>query len=150
MSTYFKSVTAMILLVLSQSGFAEKGPTAIEAELTRISNAWDKAIVQKDKVAIAANMAEDFRQIDSRGHYETKASFVESIVDPKSTIDPYHVEEFEIRLYGDVALLSGRIQMTGSYDGKAWKSDFRYIDIYHRKNGQWKIVSVQTTRVEGD
>ena len=37
---------------------------------------------------------------------------------PKLTIDPYTVEDFEVRLYGDTALLSGRTHMTGKYDGK--------------------------------
>ena len=117
------------------------------AELTRISDAWDKAIVRKDEKAIADNMAEDFRQIDPSANLETKKSFVAGIVDPKLTIDPYTVEDFEVRLYGDTALLSGRTHMTGKYDGQAFESNYRYIDIYVRRNGAWKIVSVQITRI---
>jgi ketosteroid isomerase-like protein len=117
------------------------------AELTRISDAWDKAIVRKDEKAIADNMAEDFRQIDPSANLETKKSFVAGIVDPKLTIDPYTVEDFEVRLYGDTALLSGRTHMTGKYDGKVFESNYRYIDIYVRKGGTWKIVSVQITKI---
>jgi ketosteroid isomerase-like protein len=121
--------------------------TADVAELTRISDAWDKAIVRKDEAAVAANMAEDFRQIDGYGNLETKKSFVAGIVDPKLSIDPYTVEDFEVRLYGDTALLSGRTHMTGKYDGKPFESNYRYIDIYVRRNGAWKIVSVQITKI---
>lgn len=121
--------------------------TADVAELTRISDAWDKAIVRKDAAAVAANMAEDFRQIDGYGNLETKKSFLAGIVDSKLTIDPYSVEDFEVRLYGDTALLSGRTHMTGKYDGKPFESNYRYIDIYVRRNGAWKIVSVQITKI---
>ncbi len=121
--------------------------TADVAELTRISDAWDKAIVRKDEAAVAANMAEDFRQIDGYGNLETRKSFVAGIVDSKLTIDPYTVEDFEVRLYGDTALLSGRTHMTGKYDGKPFESNYRYIDIYVRRNGAWKIVSVQITKI---
>ena len=117
------------------------------AQLTRQADAWDKAIVRKDRPAIEANMADDFRQIDGDGDIETKASFVTGLVSPKLTINPYTVEDFEVRLYGDVALLSGRTQMTGSYDGKPFASHYRYIDIYVRSNGVWKIASVQITRM---
>jgi ketosteroid isomerase-like protein len=117
------------------------------ARLTRLSDAWDQAIVRKDEAAIAANMAEDFRQIGSDGAVETKASFVANLVSPELRIDPYTVEEFEIRLYGDTALLSGRTRMTGQYEGKPFASHYRYIDIYVRSGGSWKIVSVQTTRL---
>jgi hypothetical protein len=36
--------------------------------------------------------------------------------------------------------------MTGVYDGKPFESNYRYIDIYVRKKGTWKIVSVQITK----
>ena len=117
------------------------------ALLTRQADAWDKAIVRKDGAAIATNMAEDFRQIDSDGDLETKASFVASLLSADLQIDPYTVEDFEVRRYGDTALLSGRTRMTGRYQGKPFATHYRYIDIYVRSNGVWKIVSVQTTRL---
>jgi ketosteroid isomerase-like protein len=117
------------------------------AQLTRLSDAWDKAIVARNEKAVAANMAEDFRIIDGQGNIENKTAFVAEIVDPKLTIDPYTVEEFEVRLYGDTALLSGRTDMTGKFDGKPFASSYRYIDIYVRRNGVWKIVSVQITKL---
>ncbi|MCH8621797.1 nuclear transport factor 2 family protein [Undibacterium sp. TS12] len=120
---------------------------AIIAELTRQADAWDKAIIRKDRAAIEANMAEDFRQIDGEGDVETKASFVNGLVSAKLEIDPYTVEEFDVRLYGNVALLSGRTRMTGRYDGKPFKSHYRYIDIYAQRDGKWQIVSVQISKI---
>jgi ketosteroid isomerase-like protein len=116
------------------------------AELSRLSDAWDKAIVRKDRDAVANNMAEDFRIIDGKGDIQDKPAFVADILDPRLTIDPYTVEDFEVRLYGDTALLSGRTHMTGSFDGERFDSNYRYIDIYVRRGGAWKIVSVQITR----
>ena len=122
------------------------GRDADVGELTKLSNAWDAAIVAKREKAIADNMAEDFRIIDGHGNIEDKAKFVAGVMDAKLTIDPYTVEDFEVRLYGDVALLSGRTLMTGQYDGEKFTSNYRYIDIYVKRAGAWKIVSVQITR----
>ena len=121
---------------------------AIVAELTAQADRWDKAIVRKDRAAIADNMAEDFRQIDGDGDFEDKASFVDGVVSPKLQIDPYTVEDFDVRIYGDVALLSGRTRMTGRYDGKPFTTNYRYIDVYVRKDGRWRIASVQITRLK--
>jgi ketosteroid isomerase-like protein len=146
-------VRAQLLALLAAAALVPTMAAAAEtrerdvAELTRLSDAWDKAIIRKDEKAIADNMAEDFRQIDPRANLETKKSFVAGILDPKLTIDPYTVEEFEVRLYGDTALLSGRTHMTGKYDGEVFESNYRYIDIYVRHDGKWKIVSVQITRI---
>ena len=122
------------------------GDDAVEL-LARQADLWDKAIVRKDRAAIEANMGDDFRQIDGAGNLETKVSFVEGIMSPSLEIDAYTVEDFDVRLYGDVALLSGRTNMTGRYDGKPFSSHYRYIDIYVRRGGVWKIVSVQISKI---
>jgi ketosteroid isomerase-like protein len=116
-------------------------------ELTAQADRWDKAIVAKDRTAIEGNMAPEFRIIDAAGNVENRAAFVDGLVSPNLVIDPYTVEDLDVRLYGDVALLSGRTRMTGRYDGKPFTSHYRYIDIYHRRDGGWKIVSVQISKI---
>ena len=125
-------------------------PASVDADMARLrelSDAWDKAIVAKDRAKIAGNMGEDFRIIDGQGNIENKQQFVAGILDPKLVIDPYTIEDFEIRHYGDVALLSGRTRMTGRHDGKPFESNYRYIDIYVKRRGTWQIVSVQITKL---
>ena len=117
------------------------------ATLTAQADDWDKAIVRKDRQAIERNMAEDFRQIDGQGNVETKKSFVDDLVSPDLEIDPYAVEDFEVRVYGDMALVSGRTLMKGRYQGKPFASHYRYINIYVRHGQDWKIVSVQISPI---
>jgi ketosteroid isomerase-like protein len=144
---------AALLLAIQLPGCAGIGTAAprdeaaLVAQLTAQADRWDQAIVRKDRAAIEANMAEDFRQIDGAARLETRRSFVDDLMDPALRIDPYRVEELEVRLHGDVALLSGRTRMTGSYQGKPFQSHYRYIDVYVRRGGEWKIVSVQITPV---
>ncbi|MBC7601318.1 MAG: nuclear transport factor 2 family protein [Ramlibacter sp.] len=147
MNPIFKGVIAAVAVVAAV-GAAAQSPAQTVRQLTKQADDWDKAIVRKDKSAIANNMSADFRQIDGAGDIETKASFLESVLDAKLTIDPYTVEDFEVRVYGDVALLSGRTRMTGAYEGKPFSSHYRYIDIYVRKAGAWRVASVQITKLK--
>jgi ketosteroid isomerase-like protein len=140
-----------MLLSGSAASAAQAGDTrAVVAALATQADAWDKAIVRKDRAAIAGNMADDFRSIDGAGTVETKPVFVDGLMDAKLAIDPYTVEDFDVRLFGDVALLSGRTKMTGRFDGKPFTSHYRYIDIYAKRNGRWQIVSVQITRLPAE
>ena len=91
----------------------------------------------------------NFRQIASNGDVANKETFVRNITAANLTIDPYTVEDFDVRVYGNVALLSGRTRMTGREGGAPFTTHYRYIDIYVRTNGVWKICSVQTTRLPG-
>lgn len=117
------------------------------AQLQAQSDAWDKAIVAKDSVGVVVNMSDDFRQIDGRGDVYDKKAFVADILSPDLTIDPYTVEDFDIRLYGDAALLCGRTRMTGKYKSEPFTSHYRYIDVYARQGGVWKVVNVQISRI---
>lgn len=117
------------------------------AVLTAQADRWDQAIVAKDRAAIEANMAADFRQIGGAGNVETKASFVDGLMNAELRIDPCSVEEFEVHVLGDVALLRGRTRMTGSYGGKPFSSHYRYIDVYVERGGAWNVVSVQITKL---
>jgi ketosteroid isomerase-like protein len=147
------ALAPLALLIAWHSGCsspssASHGDTAsVVAELTRQSNAWDKAIVRKDTAAIADNMSEDFRQIASNGDVANKETFVRNITAADLAIDPYTVEDFDVRVYGNVALLSGRTRMTGREGGAPFTTHYRYIDVYVRTNGTWKVCSVQTTRL---
>jgi ketosteroid isomerase-like protein len=118
------------------------------AQLTLQAEAWDAAIIRKDMAAVAANMAPDYRHIRDTGGIADGAGFLAAIGSPKLVIEPYKVEDFDVRIYGDVALLTGRTRMTGSYDGKPFTSHYRYTDVYVRRDGQWKVASVQITPVQ--
>jgi len=140
-------VGALGAALLAANGRVQADDSALVAQLRAQADRWDKAIVRKDRAAVEANMAEDFRNIDGSGEVAGKAAFVDDLMSADLQIDPYTVEDFDVRVYGDVALLSGRTRMTGRYIGKPFTSQYRYIDIYVKRGGQWKIVSVQISRI---
>ncbi len=150
-----------VLLALPSAGLAQgdsrrlasvmqnklAAPARLKQQLTQQAKLWDQAIVNKDREAIAANLSEDFRQIGPNGEVEDKASFIAGLIAPELTIHPYTVDEFEVRLYGKTALLSGRTRMSGEYQGKPFVSHYRYIDVYVLRGKRWQIVSVQITKL---
>jgi len=143
-------VTLMLTTCATAFGAdAPETPDAIKAQLKQQADRWDVAIIEKRRDDIAANMADEFRQISGAGKLADKPAFIDGLMDPKLHIDPYGVEDFDIRLYGDVALLSGRTHMTGTYAGEPFASDYRYIDVYVRDGEQWRVVSVQITPLGG-
>ena len=138
-------------LGVALAGCAAHAPRASDASLAVAikaqADAWDAAIVRKDRDAIAANMHDDFMAIDSDGEAADKPRFLEEITDPKLVIDPYDVEDFRARVHGDVLITTGTTHMTGSYDGTPFTTHYRYTDTYIRNGHQWQVVQVQTTRI---
>ena len=145
------SVLLALIAAFSRCASGGHGPPAdagsVIAELERQADAWDGAIVRKDSAAIAANMSDDFRQIRRDGSVVDRETFLRDITSPDLVIDPYTVEDLDVRVYGDTALLCGRTKMTGRYAGEPFTSHYRYIDVYVRRDGRWKVCSVQITSI---
>ncbi|MBI5470911.1 MAG: nuclear transport factor 2 family protein [Ignavibacteriae bacterium] len=139
-------VVSAFLVSCSTRGPAEDSTLAASL-LRKQADAWDQAIIQKNENAIASNMSEDFRHIDKRGSISDKKTFLREIMSPDLVIHPYTVQDFDMRIYGTCALLCGRTQMTGTYQGKPFQSHYRYIDTYSYSNGSWKVVNVQITAI---
>ena len=143
-----KRAIQTFLLFLLPLGFVLGAESQnLRDSLAKQAAAWDEAIWKKNETAIVANIGENFRHIDSSGGVNDKQTFVANLLSADLTIDPYTVEDFEIRIYGEIALLSGRTKMTGTYQGKPFKSHYRYVDIYHRENDRWVVINIQITRV---
>jgi len=145
-----KSIATAALVVLACClATAQAAAPAMTAEALRAqADAWDAAIIRKDRAAIEANMADSFFQIGSDGDTADKAKFLEGITSDKLVIEPYTVEDFRVRFYGDTALITGDTDMHGSWDGKPFHSHYRFTDTYVREaDGKWRVVNVQTTEV---
>ena len=115
----FRLVLVSLLLAVPVSPvFALDDDKALAAALKKQADAWDVAIVKKDRKAIENNMAESFFMIDSGGGTSDKAKFVADLTAPDITIEPYTVDEFKIRIYGNTALINGATNMHGVEGGK--------------------------------
>lgn len=147
-----RACLGLLFAALSAGCSGTVGPPPVASfETTRrlVSQAddWDRAIVRKDLPAIAANMSDDFRQIRRDGSVVDRKTFLADIVSPDLVIDPYVVEDLDVRLYGTVALLCGRTRMTGTYAGKPFRSHYRYVDTYVLRDGRWAVCGVQITSI---
>jgi hypothetical protein len=140
-----KLAAIAVATLLSACTVVVVNPDTDRQVLAAQADAWDKALIAKDRAGIEANMAPEFRQIRGGGHIANREEFIKDVLDPAFSMDPYKVEDFEIHLFGDTALLYGRIRMSGRDGADRWNAHFRYIDTYVRRNGKWSVVSVQVT-----
>jgi ketosteroid isomerase-like protein len=141
------SIVLLALLSTAAFGAAEPDEATVETMLRHQATAWDAALWNKDEKAIVANIGEGFRHVDGHGEISDKARFVADLLDTDLRIDPYTVENFEVVILGDTALLTGETHMTGAYQQKPFQSHYRYVDVYQRREGRWTVVYIQITKL---
>jgi hypothetical protein len=53
----------------------------------------------------------------------------------------YTTSDVHIRLYGDAAVVTGRLQRTRTMNGKEISDDWRFTKVYVKQKEQWRVVS---------
>jgi ketosteroid isomerase-like protein len=53
----------------------------------------------------------------------------------------YTTSDIRIRVYGDTAVVSGRLQRTRRINDEELTDDWRFTKVYVRRAQQWRVVS---------
>ena len=57
----------------------------------------------------------------------------------------YETSDLKIGVFGDAALLTGRLLRTRSMDGRDIEDHWRFTKMYVRRDGRWLVVAWQTS-----
>lgn len=134
----------------------EKVDTAgITAQLTRLEQDWADAVKSGNADVVKHLMADDIVVINPDGAASTKAAELEAIQAKTVTMDSWDIQEPKvIVLDANNAFVTGRgVIKNGKYkDPKTKKTidisgEYRFLDVYARRNGKWEAVASQTTPI---
>lgn len=128
---------------------------AITAEITRIENDWPRIIKERDGAAVRRVEADDVVLIYPDGSLGSKEQDVKDIEAGNMSYDSWEISEMNVKVLGnDAAVASLRITVKNgkfkSPDGKSQdiSGQYRSIDTFARRNGQWQLVGSATTPVK--
>ena len=116
----------------------------IETEqlLRQMNDDWTKALVRADRVTLDRIMADDFFfAYPMEG--DDKAQFVGDVVSGDVKVESLTRENITVRIWGDTAVLTGRDSARWSYQGRDFSGHYKVINVYARRDGEWRLVSVQ-------
>jgi peptidylprolyl isomerase len=110
---------ALLVLVAAQPIFTQtrnraagqgkviKSPAA-EAELRRLEREWFDAVVKGDAEALKRILADDFAALNDDGGFINKAKMIELSQAGLVKLNEIKTDEFNLRLYGNTAMVTGR------------------------------------------
>jgi ketosteroid isomerase-like protein len=137
--------TVLAAAVLLAPGLAVAAP--LPADLAAAAHAYDVAQVNGDRAALERLVADDYVLVNGAGQVQDKARLIADYVAPGFKLDPFTIEEPVEKLLGDTALLGGRVNMTGVDGGQRFALMVRFVDTWAKRDGQWRVVYSQVTRV---
>jgi ketosteroid isomerase-like protein len=106
-----------------------------------------QAGVRKDVEAIAPFTAAEYMQIDFDGRVMDKAATFQRIRSSDIRLRSNTIDDLTVRIYGDVAVVTGLGTPKGVADGRDFGEPIRYSRVYVKRDGRWQVVLFQQTRV---
>ena len=115
--------------------------------LIKLERDWDFAYHHKDIKFIENVLAQEFIATYAEGQRADRAKELQLAEDFNQQIDSSVLDEFNIKIYGNTAVVMFTQKLTGPSKGQALTLTFRYIDVFVMRDGRWQCVASQSTRV---
>jgi ketosteroid isomerase-like protein len=151
-----RRATSWLLIAIAAAGTVlaqtrKSAPSAQDAataeHIKKLEYDRIQAGVRKDIAYIAAATADEYVQIDWDGKVLDKAATLARIKSTNIQLQSNTLDEVNVRVYGDTALVTGLATRKGVMDGQDISTGIRYTRLYVRRDGRWQVVQFQQTRV---
>jgi len=111
------------------------------ADLQRLSQAWNRAWLEKDAALVEKMMADEYVYVAPNGQLWDRQTILKIIRSESYRLDRSTQTEVIIKPVGnDGAAVMHRSQAEGAYEGKSFKDDHRCTTICARRGAEWQIV----------
>jgi len=110
-------------------------------ELEHLETVWNEAHERGNSNALEALWADDLEVVVPQMPVMTKADVLRFARSGRMKFLHYETSDLRVRVYGNAAVVTGRLQRTRSLNGNEISDDWRFTKIYVRKSGKWRVVS---------
>jgi ketosteroid isomerase-like protein len=123
--------------------------TEIELKNTfqQIEDNFNKAVVSNDINEIKKCITDDWVLIDGHGGIIPQERFFSVLEQGLLSHSTMTKKVLRVKVYGDIALVTGRGQNTGMWQGQPMKADEWVTDVYKNEGNRWFCVMTHLTPV---
>ncbi len=115
--------------------------------LIELEQGWNEAFYRKDVAFIENLLADEFIATYDDGSRGDKAKELALTTEFDQQVVSAIQDEFTVRVYRDTAVVWFTLRLVGIRQGQRAEVTFRYTDVWVVRDGRWRCVSTQSTRV---
>ncbi|PMB29960.1 nuclear transport factor 2 family protein [Schleiferia thermophila] len=113
-----------------------------------IEDNFNKAVITNDINEIKKCITSDWVLVDSQGGIIPQERFFSVLEQGLLSHSTMTKEILRVKIYGDIALVTGRGQNTGTWQGQSMEADEWITDVYKKENEKWLCVLTHLTPVK--
>ena len=138
-------MSAIPVVALAHPHDKPQATQQVQQELMAFRDAMKAAIAAKDATKLKAMYTDTYTHTHGSGKVDGRDARIVSLLTGDPVIEDAPVTEMLVRVHGDTAILSGRSPILNKTENKPY--DFRWIQVYVREGGAWKLAASQATRL---
>lgn len=117
--------------------------TAIREQMRELYQAFR----EHDVSALDRVLADDFTFTDPAGPVMSKQRWLADIAAGNLVFESVEAGPIEFRHLGDRAVVEGEATLRTRYTESDYTGEFRYVGVYERDGGEWRLVLTSAKRV---
>lgn len=121
--------------------------SAAESEVLRADDRRFEAMRKADWAALDAALADDLTYVHSSARLESKKEHLTNLRAGKPHYRGIAPRDRHTRVQDDVGIVNGVSEMHVENAGKEQRFTVRYLAVYTKVGGQWRMLAWQSTRV---
>jgi ketosteroid isomerase-like protein len=141
---------SLVALVFGVPALAQTQTESVEQDLINLENEWVGVVVKRDAASIDMLrdriVADEFIMMFD-GFVFTKAQYFEYVKTIKEEILSFVGDEWQVRVYGDAAVVMGRGTMKTRLAGKETTNQWRFTDTWVKRAGRWQCVAAHNSTI---
>jgi ketosteroid isomerase-like protein len=119
--------------------------SAVADTVRALESARARALLSADTTALSRMTADEFVEISRIAQLRTKADNIREIGTGTLKLTAVNYDSLTVQVYGDVAILRGLADNTGTFRGFPFAGKLRYTRVFVRRDGRWQAVAMQHT-----
>jgi hypothetical protein len=119
----------------------------IKEPLVATSERFRQAMFTNDVRLLETLIADDHLGYDPAGNVQDKKMSVEAYQPGCAKLDKYDVDQLDVRVLGEVGIITGRGYIHGDFAGAQFEHHLRFMDIYVYRTGTWQLYLSQVTPI---
>jgi ketosteroid isomerase-like protein len=148
---YVAILTVALLSFGRQQSVAQGADAAAEREVRQAIKKYRAALLQRDAAALEQIWADDYTFTNGAGETHSKAQRLANLKSGATSLDSISEDQnMKVRVYGNVAVATGRVTIKGQYSGKEASGQYRSMHVWVKGAAGWQLVANQLTRVAAE
>lgn len=122
-------------------------PAKPEDEVLKMEQQWQEALLASDVAALDRIYAPSIVYTHSNGAVDNKENYIANIRSGATKYQTLVRDDIKVQVFGASAIVTCHWKVQTMARGTLINTDARYLHVYVREHGQWRMVAHQSTKI---